>query len=71
MELTSNRSFPRHTHDEHGIGVILSGAERSWSGMGTVESLPGDVITVIPGEVARWLSACWRHTSLADHIFRH
>lgn len=51
MELASNHSFPRHTHDEYGIGVILSGAQRSWSGVGPVESLPGDVITVNPGEV--------------------
>src|SRR6202000_249829 len=51
MELTSNHSFPRHTHDEYGIGVILSGAQRSWSGVGPVESLPGDVITVNPGEL--------------------
>ena len=51
MELTSNHSFPRHTHDEYGIGVVLSGAQRSWSSVGQVESLPGDVITVNPGEL--------------------
>ena len=51
MELSSNHSFPRHTHDEYGIGVVLSGAQRSWSGVGQVESLPGDVITVNPGEL--------------------
>jgi AraC-like DNA-binding protein len=51
MELVSNHSFPRHTHDEYGIGVVLSGAQRSWSGIGAVESLPGDVITVNPGEL--------------------
>jgi len=51
MELTSNHSFPRHTHDEHGIGVMLSGAQRSWSGIGQVEALEGDVITVNPGEL--------------------
>jgi AraC-like DNA-binding protein len=51
MELTSNHSFPRHTHDEYGIGVVLSGAQRSFSGVGTVESHPGDVITVNPGEL--------------------
>jgi AraC-like DNA-binding protein len=51
MELTSNHSFPRHTHDEYGIGVVLSGAQRSWSGVGYVESHPGDVITVNPGEL--------------------
>jgi AraC-like DNA-binding protein len=51
MELMSNHSFPRHTHDEYGIGVILSGAQRSWSGVGLVESFPGDVISVNPGEI--------------------
>jgi AraC-like DNA-binding protein len=51
MELVSNHSFPRHTHDEYGIGVILSGAQRSWSGIGSVESVPGDVISVNPGEL--------------------
>jgi AraC-like DNA-binding protein len=51
MELASNHSFPRHSHDEYGIGVVLSGAQRSWSGIGPVESLPGDVITVNPGEL--------------------
>ena len=51
MELTSNHSFPRHTHDQYSIGVLLSGAQQSWSGIGQVESLPGDVISVNPGEV--------------------
>jgi AraC-like DNA-binding protein len=51
MELASNHSFPRHSHDEYGIGVVLSGAQRSWSGIGSVESLPGNVITVNPGEL--------------------
>jgi AraC-like DNA-binding protein len=51
MELVSNHGFPRHSHDEYGIGVVLSGAQRSWSGMGMVESIPGDVITVNPGEL--------------------
>ncbi len=51
MELASNHSFPRHSHDEYGIGVVLSGAERSWSGIGSVVSFPGDVITVNPGEL--------------------
>src|SRR5579872_3004045 len=51
MELASNHSFPRHSHDEYGIGVVLSGAQRSWSGIGPVVSLAGDVITVNPGEL--------------------
>lgn len=47
----SRRSFPRHTHEQFGIGVIQAGAQRSASGRGTVEAGPGDTITVNPGEV--------------------
>lgn len=43
--------FPRHTHDQFGIGVIHQGAHRSQSGRGMVEAGMGDVITVNPGEV--------------------
>jgi AraC-like DNA-binding protein len=65
MEVASNHHFPRHSHDEYGIGVVLSGAQRSWSGIGEVESVPGDVITVNPGEVhdghpIRGASRRWR-----------
>src|SRR4029078_11564870 len=65
MELVSNHSFPRHTHDEYGIGVMLSGAQRSWSGIGLVDAFPGDGIRVNPGElhdghpVVRAVR-CWR-----------
>jgi len=47
----SRHSFPRHTHDRFGIGVIDCGAHRSLSGRGMVEAGPGDTITVNPGEV--------------------
>jgi AraC-like DNA-binding protein len=43
--------FPRHTHDQFGIGVIHQGAHRSLSGRGIVEAGAGDAITVNPGEV--------------------
>jgi len=43
--------FPRHTHDQFGIGVIHRGAHKSLSGRGMVEAGPGDAITVNPGEV--------------------
>ena len=33
------------------IGVMNAGAQRSWSGIGWVESEAGDVITVNPGEM--------------------
>jgi AraC-like ligand binding domain len=78
MELASNHSFPRHSHDEYGIGVVLSGAQRSWSGVGSVESLPGDVITVNPGEihdghpingvVRRWRIIYFDPDALARHF---
>lgn len=48
--LRSNHMFPRHAHDEFGIGVVIEGAQRSWSGRGPVKSLPGDVIAVNAGE---------------------
>lgn len=51
MALRSDHVFPRHTHDGFGLGVMTEGAQRSWSGIGEVEALPGDVIAVNPGEV--------------------
>ena len=51
IALTSNRHFPRHAHDQFGIGVLHFGAQRSWSGIGPVEAGAGDVITVNPGEM--------------------
>jgi AraC-like DNA-binding protein len=37
--------------DEYGVGIMLAGAQRSWSGRGQVEACAGDVITVNPSEV--------------------
>ena len=51
IEFESGRAFPRHCHDQYGIGVLLSGAQASWSGIGSVESAAGAVITVNPGEM--------------------
>lgn len=51
VEACSTHSFPRHTHDQFGIGLIRSGAQKSMSGRGMVEAGPGMVITVNPGEV--------------------
>lgn len=51
VEALSLHSFVRHSHDVYGIGRLVSGAQRSWSGRGQVEAGPGDVITVNPGEV--------------------
>jgi len=51
VEARSDHVFPRHTHEQFGIGVILRGAQTSASGRGMVEAEAGDVITVNPGEV--------------------
>jgi AraC-like DNA-binding protein len=51
VTLVSNHHFPRHTHDQFGIGVISSGAQRSWSAVGRVDASAGDVIMVNPGEM--------------------
>ena len=34
VDLVSARAFPRHAHDQFGLGVVISGAQRSWSGRG-------------------------------------
>jgi len=51
MTLVSSHHFPRHAHDQFGIGLIAFGAQRSWSGVGTVEAEASDMITVNPGEI--------------------
>ncbi|WP_019998506.1 AraC family ligand binding domain-containing protein [Aureimonas ureilytica] len=51
MFARTTRTFARHFHDQFGIGVVLSGAQRSASGRGPVEAVRGDIITVNPGEV--------------------
>ncbi|MCI0144573.1 AraC family transcriptional regulator [Paraburkholderia sediminicola] len=44
-------SFPRHSHDRFGVGVIIAGGHRSSSGRGVVEARANDAIMVNPGEV--------------------
>src|SRR5258708_34121803 len=51
MTLISNHHFPRHSHDQFGIGVVMFGSQRSWSGVGQVDASAGDVIMVNPGEI--------------------
>lgn len=51
MTLASAHHFPRHAHDQLGIGLVIDGAQRSWSGIGTVEAGPGELIMVNPGEM--------------------
>lgn len=51
MTLFSDHAFPRHSHDQFGIGIMTFGAQRSWSVIGQVESEAGDVIMANPGEM--------------------
>jgi len=51
MTMLTDHAFPRHSHDQFGIGVMTRGAQRSWSVIGEVESETGDVIMVNPGEI--------------------
>jgi AraC-like DNA-binding protein len=51
MTLVSSHHFPRHSHDQFGIGVIAFGAQRSWSGVGPVQASAGDMIMANPGEM--------------------
>jgi AraC-like DNA-binding protein len=51
MRASTTRSFPRHTHDQYGIGLVDRGGHASWSGRGKVEAGPGSFISVNPGEV--------------------
>src|SRR5512134_3459193 len=51
MSASPARAFPRHTHDEYGIGIVDAGGHASWSGRGQVEAGPGYFICVNPGEV--------------------
>jgi AraC-like DNA-binding protein/quercetin dioxygenase-like cupin family protein len=51
VSLKSTRQFPRHSHDQFGIGVMTSGGHRSWSSVGWVEAIRGDIIMVNPGEM--------------------
>lgn len=47
----SRHSFGRHMHEQFGIGVVVQGAQKSLSGLGMVEAMAGDTITVNPGEI--------------------
>jgi len=51
MSAATARSFPRHSHDQYGIGIVDAGGHASWSGRGQVEAGPGHFICVNPGEV--------------------
>lgn len=68
-------AFPRHTHDEFGIGLMEAGGQISASGCGQVTAGAGDIITVNPGEVhdgfpLRGEARRWRMLYLAPHLMR-
>ncbi len=45
VEAASDHRFPRHSHDEFGIGLVTAGAQRSYSGRGEVEAVAGDALS--------------------------
>jgi AraC-like DNA-binding protein len=51
MTLVSNHHFPRHSHDQFGLGMMAFGTHRSWSCVGRVEACAGDLIMANPGEM--------------------
>ena len=52
MTSVSNRHFPRHAHDQFGLGLMLSGANRGWTRFfGQIETSAGDVMFCNPGEI--------------------
>jgi AraC-like DNA-binding protein len=51
MTLVSNHHFPRHSHDQFALGRIAFGGQRSWSAVGHVEAVVGDLIMANPGEL--------------------
>ncbi len=51
ITVSSRRSFPRHAHDQFGLGIMRAGGHLSWSERGQVEAGSGDVIAVSPNEM--------------------
>jgi AraC-like DNA-binding protein len=51
MRAESALSYPRHTHDQYGIGVMDRGVHASASDGKEVQAGPGNLIFVNPGEV--------------------
>lgn len=51
VAISSARSFPRHAHDQFGLGIMRTGGHLSWSACGQVEAGRGDVLAVSPDEI--------------------
>jgi len=65
MSATTTQSFPRHTHDQYGLGILDAGGHISLSDRRQVQAGPGSLIFVNPGEVhdgraIRGQSRTWR-----------
>lgn len=62
MTADTSRAYPRHFHDQYGMGVLDRGGHASSSGHGQVEAGPGQLIFVNPGEVhdGRGIGGCSR-----------
>lgn len=68
-------AFPRHSHDEFGIGLMEAGGQLSASGRGQVTAGAGDIITVNPGEIhdgapLRQENRRWRMLYLEPSLMR-
>ena len=50
-DLESGRHFGRHSHDTHGLGQVVAGAQQSASGRGALHACAGTLIPPTPGEV--------------------
>lgn len=71
MHATSQRSFPRHAHDQYGIGMVDAGKHASWSDRGQVEAGPRSFISVNPSEMHDGQAAgecrSWRMLYFSPH----
>ena len=46
LAIRSDRTFPRHSHDDFGFGYVVAGGQESWSGRGLVEAGAG--LAILP-----------------------
>ena len=75
MSAATTRQYPRHAHDQYGIGSIDYGGHSSWSGRGQVEIGAGGMICCNPGEVTDGRgvggrSRSWRMLYVEPELFQ-
>ena len=70
MSASTARAFPRHTHDQYGIGIVDAGGHASWSGRGQVEAGPGHLHLRQSRRSARRARDRRPAARLADSLFR-